>query len=183
MRTSKKGRCTLKDKFSEKFEKLVSVLKTNRKVQIGLAILFAVILLVIYFSFQGSSNEQTENQPTVASSAEQYASSLENKLENLLSTVKGAGKVSVAITLENGFEYVYATEESVKETSSGTQTTTSVVLVNGEPVLTQEIFPTIKGVLVTASGADDITVKLNLLNAINSAVEVSNDNIIILARS
>lgn len=174
-----KGACTLKDKF----EKLVSLLKSNRKVQIGLAILFALVLIVVYFSFLRTPQETDEQQPAAVTSAEQYADSLEAKLEDLLSTVKGAGEVSVAITLENGFEYVYATEESVRETSSGTQTTTSVVLVNGEPVLTQEIFPTIKGVLVTASGADDISVKMSLMSAIGSAIEVSSENIIILARS
>ena len=178
-----KGACTLKDKFSEKFEKLVSLLKSNRKVQIGLAILFALVLIVVYFSFLRTPQETDEQQPAAVTSTEQYAASLEAKLEDLLSTVKGAGEVSVAITLENGFEYVYATEESVRETSSGTQTTTSVVLVNGEPVLTQEIFPTIKGVLVTASGADDISVKMSLMSAIGSAIEVSSENIIILARS
>ena len=174
-----KGACTLKDKF----EKLVSLLKSNRKVQIGLAILFALVLIIVYFSFLRTPQETDEQQPAAVTSAEQYATSLEAKLEDLLSTVKGAGEVSVAITLENGFEYVYATEESVRETSSGTQTTTSVVLVNGEPVLTQEIFPTIKGVLVTASGADDISVKMSLMSAIGSAIEVSSENIIILARS
>ena len=178
-----KGACTLKDKFSEKFEKLVSLLKSNRKVQIGLAILFALVLIIVYFSFLRTPQETDEQQPAAVTSAEQYAASLEAKLEDLLSTVKGAGEVSVAITLENGFEYVYATEESVRETSSGTQTSTSVVLVNGEPVLTQDIFPTIKRVLVTASGADDISVKMSLMSAIGSAIEVSSENIIILARS
>ena len=181
---SKKGGYALKGKFSEKLEKFLSLIKSNRKVQIGLAILFALILVVVYFSFLKTSDETVkEDSVSLETNAQAYATTLEKKLENLLSTVKGAGEVNVAITLENGFEYVYATEESVKETSSGTQTTTSVVLVNGEPVLTQEIFPTIKGVLVTASGADNISVKLNLINAISSAVEVASENIIIMTRS
>ena len=180
-----KGRCILKDKFSEKIEKLLSLIKANRKVQIGLAILFALILVVCYFAFLHSPSKSSDDQQQAVAqtSAEQYVSSLEDKLESLLSTVKGAGDVTVVVTLESGFEYIYATEEIIKETSSGTQTTTSIILVDGEPVVTQELFPKIKGVLVTATGADDFSVKVDLITAIQTAVEVANENITILTRS
>lgn len=175
----------MKDKFSEKIEKLLSLIKTNRKIQIGLAILFALILVVCYFTFLHSPSKSSDDQQQAVAqtSAEQYASSLEDKLESLLSTVKGAGDVTVVVTLESGFEYIYATEEIIKETSSGTQTTTSIILVDGEPVVTQELFPKIKGVLVTATGADDFSVKVDLITAIQTAVEVANENITILTRS
>lgn len=176
----------MKDKFSQKLEKLLNVIKSNKKVQIGLAILFALILVICYFAFlrtPSSNNDSSVTQSGELSASEQYASSLENKLESLLSTVKGAGNVTVVVTLESGFEYVYATEETIRETSSGSQTTTSIILVDGQPVLTQEVYPKIKGVLVSASGADDFSVKVDLITAIQTAIDVPNENITILTRS
>ena len=85
------------------------------------------------------------------------------------------------VTLGSGFEYVYATEEVVKQSANGTTTTTKeIVLVGGQPVVVKEIFPTIQGVLVSASGASDATVKLNLVTAIQTVVDVPNSDITIL---
>ncbi len=106
---------------------------------------------------------------------------LENKLINVLGSVKGAGQVNVVITLENGFEYVYATEEEVRKTADGSQIIIeNVILVDGKPVLTKEVYPTIKGVVVTSSGADAVSVKMNLLLALQTVIEVDNSSITIL---
>ncbi len=174
----------MKGKFSELVKKFADSIKTNRKMQIGLAILLAVILILCYFLFirSPSPKDVNEGQSIVSSDAEAYADQLESKLEKVLSQVKGAGDVSVLVTLGSGFEYVYATEEVVKETSSGTTTTSTIILVSGEPVLVKEIYPQIQGVLVSASGADDISVKVNLITAIQTVVDVANEDITILTR-
>ncbi len=175
----------MKGKFYDYLKKFTENIKTNRKLQIGLAILLAFVLVLCYFLFirSPSSNNQDEGQQSViTSSAEAYASNLESKLENVLSQVKGAGEVSVLVTLGSGFEYVYATEEEIRETSSGTTTTSTIILVSGEPVLVKEIYPEINGVLVSATGADDISVKVNLITAIQTVIDVANEDITILTR-
>lgn len=175
----------MKGKFYDYLKKFTENIKTNRKLQIGLAILLAFVLVLCYFLFirsPSSNNQDKGQQSVITSSAEAYASNLESKLENGLSQVKGAGEVSVLVTLGSGFEYVYATEEEIRETSSGTTTTSTIILVSGEPVLVKEIYPEINGVLVSATGADDISVKVNLITAIQTVIDVANEDITILTR-
>lgn len=175
----------MKDKIIAKLKSLGESIKSSRKTQLGLAILVVVVVLVFYFAFLSPATKKSDdsggNATVSTSAADEYARNLESKLENILSNVKGAGNVKVLVTLGSGFEYVYATEETVKQTSSGSTTTTSeVVLVDGQPVVVKEIFPTIQGVLVSASGASDVSVKLNLVTAIQTVVDVPNSDITIL---
>lgn len=174
----------MKDKILSKLKALGEKIKSNRKAQLGLAILVVAMVLVCYFAFfTPSSNEYDDSGGSITSSstADSYARSLENKLEDILSNVKGAGSVKVLVTLGSGYEYVYATEQTVKQSANGaTTTTTEVVMVDGQPVVVKEIFPTIQGVLVSASGASDVSVKLNLVTAIQTVVDVPNSDITIL---
>ena len=173
----------MKGKFMDKLKSFGESIKTNRKLQIGLAILAILVVILCYFTFirtPTKDKEPSSNSNVVATDAESYAKSLEDKLEGLLSSVKGAGNVNVLVTLGSGFEYVYATEETVKQTSSGSTITSSITLVSGKPVLVKEIYPEVKGVLVSASGADNVSVRLNLITAVQTVVEVPNEAITIL---
>lgn len=173
--------------FTSKLKSLWDRIKKVKHIEIYIAVIFAVIILAIYLSTIWSpkkkvpeANNSTENEQTLSTSME-YARDLENKLVNVLSKIKGAGDVNVVVTLENGFEYLYATEEETRTATDGSKVTTSkVILVDGKPVVTQEIYPTIKGVLVTSSGADNISVKFSILSALQTVIDVSNENITIL---
>ena len=50
-----------------------------------------------------------------------YAEDLEKRLTNIVSSISGAGKTKVMVTLENGVESVYAADEkqSVERSSGG----------------------------------------------------------------
>lgn len=174
------------NKWTEKLMLLWDRLKKIKHIGLYLALLLAVIVVGIYFMALSSSKEENPstnldtNIQTFSSSSE-YITWLENKLENVLGKVKGAGNVEIILTLDKGFEYVYATEEEIKELASGgSVTTTKVVLVNGQPVLEEEIFPSIKGIVVVSQGAQDVTVRLNLLSALQTVVNVDNSKITIL---
>lgn len=174
----------MKGKFFDHLKNLTESIKKSRKLQIGLAILVAFVIILCYLLFirSPSSNNNQDKENQVLSNAEIYAQNLEDKLEDVLSQIKGAGEVKVLINLGSGFEYVYAMEEEIKQTSSGTITSNSIVLVSGEPVLIKQIYPKISGVIVAASGADDISVKVNLITAIQTVIDVENKDITILTK-
>lgn len=172
----------LTDKLHAAFEKL----KKIKHIEIYIAVIFAVIIIAIYLSSLGGKPKETEGsdgtQNETFSSSQEYVDYLEHKLINVLTGVKGAGQVNVVITLENGFEYVYATEDETKTVAGGgTVTTSKIIMVDGKPVIEKEIYPTIKGVVIVATGANDITVKMNLLTAVQTVITVINNNITILA--
>jgi len=128
-----------------------------------------------------------------------YEETLEEKLVTILTTVKGAGAVAVSITWENSSTQEHArnmVKESKmvqeKDTSGGIRTTTeskeSEQIIMGKengadrPVITREIKPQIKGVLVTAEGAYDSTVKANLTKAIEAGLGLPSYKITVLAQ-
>ena len=173
--------------MTDKFKALYEKIKKVKHIQIYIAIGLAVIIALIYFSTvfnkpKESSSTKDDNISKEFSSSLEYVDYLENKLENVLTKVKGAGDVEVIITLEKGFEYVYVTEEETRTTSNGTTVTTStVVLVDGQPVLEEEIYPIISGLVVVASGADNINVKMNILSVIQTVIDIDNSRINILS--
>ena len=171
------------NKVKEIWEKLKSI----KHIHIYIAVLLGVIVCLIYFgSFGKKKSDKSEEISTESySSTVEYIDYLENKLGNVLSKISGVGQVDVIITLENGFSYEYATDtETETIVSGGTETTVTsetVILVSNEPVVVREIYPEIKGVVVVADGAKDVSVKLNIISAVETVLEVDRDNVTILS--
>jgi stage III sporulation protein AG len=146
---------------------------------------------------EASSNLGAGTTDTIA----QVEASIEGRLENILSKVEGVGDVSVTVTLINGPQYIYATNENVNETtteeneSNGsrrvtTDTTSSVQTVlaqpanmgGQEPVVVKEIKGEIGGVLVAAEGARDAQVKETLTRAVQTLLDIPAHKVSILAK-
>ncbi len=168
--------------FKEKFKFLFEKIKKIKHIEIYLAVGLAVIIAIMYFttlkSPENGTSTEDDNIDATFSSSQEYASYIENKLENVITTVKGAGKVNILITLEKGFEYIYVTEEETRTTSNGTiVTTATVVMVDGTPILQEEIYPVISGVVVIAEGAEDISVKMNIISIIQTVIDIDSSKI------
>jgi stage III sporulation protein AG len=166
-------------------------LDTKKKIQYVAVLLIVVIILTIYFSsFQSSPAKENTAQPTKEAL---QSEDLEAKLERILSSIEGAGKVDVCITYESSPEIVPAISENKQSSSTtdagenGTSTVntentqTNVVTVNGSggasALVIRENSPKVMGVIVVAEGADNIGVKLNLLEAVQTVLNVSPDRV------
>ena len=125
---------------------------------------------------------------------EEYTRRLEKRLTELISAVDGAGEAKVMITLECGTEYVYASQQ--KTTSAISENTDaggrsgrdekrtgeeSLILVNGdrgeEPLILKEITPTVAGVVVVCSGADDVNVRQRVTDIVTTALGTSSNRV------
>lgn len=177
------------NKIMDKLKSLWIKLKTIKHIEIYCGILCVILVFVIYLNCFSTSKKNkdvvSEDSNQTFSSTLEYVDYLENKLCNVLSKISGVDDVDVIITLESGFGYEYVTEEETKTTTNGatstTITTTTVVMVSNEPIVNQEIYPKIKGVVVVAKGAEDAGLKLKILSAIQTVLNVSNSNITILS--
>lgn len=172
----------MKNNFWSKIKEIMIKLKNTKNFYVFLAIGLAVLIGIIYFaSFLPTNENSSTKEETLSeelSTSEKYARKLENQIENAIMQIQGTGDVDVIITLEKGFEYIYLTEEETKTSATGiTSTTTSIVLVNGQPVLIEEKFPVIKGIAVVCSGAKDVSLKMNIISLIQTIVEVNSANI------
>ncbi|MBQ1245199.1 MAG: hypothetical protein IIX90_00995, partial [Clostridia bacterium] len=105
-------------------------------------------------------------------SAETYRVVLERRIAELCARVAGAGQVSVVVTLEGGYESVYACDRKV--TSAG-ETVTYIKIGRGEEerlVYLGERAPGIVGVGVVCSGGKDATVCREITSLISAAFGV-----------
>lgn len=176
-------------KLKEKLQAFINKMKGIKHIEIYLAVGLALIVALIYFSSLGASSSNKKNGSSTNednlnlkfTSSQEYVCYLENKLENVITNVKGVGEADIIITLEKGFEYIYVTEEETNTTTNGSVITkVSVVMIDGQPVLKDEIYPLIKGIVVVADGVGDIDVKMNVLSLIQTVIDVDNSKINIL---
>lgn len=162
-----------------------------RLIWLGLLGIMLLVVGGVYEPFaektkQYSPAETVKSTPVVGRS---YEDALESKLANLLAQVKGAGAVSVSITLETGGMQEHAkniTKETKtvqeKDNAGGIRTTTETketeqLLLSKEngadrPVIVRDYKPVIRGVLIVAEGAYDSTVKANLTRAVESGLGI-----------
>ncbi len=174
-------------------KKLWEKLQQIKHWEIYAAVIVLVVMLGIYFSSTRGNNGATKaaEQPTTVSSTDtSYASQLETKLQNVLSCVAGAGHVAVMVMTdgEGVAELAYNMQEkTVAQTGANAQeikTTTvdkTVVTKNGAPVVLWTNPPKIIGIVVVATGANNVGVRLNLMHAVETMLGDKNVPIQILS--
>lgn len=175
--------------FIQKFLKHTKQFKnagTNKKIQYLAIILIIVIVLAIYFSTLNSSNndEIISEVDTVKSENISNNDDICKKLENTLSKIQGVGEVDVLITYESEAEIVPAIVKDTQKTSSNenesvssTQSEqTEVVTVNSNGnenvvILTKKL-PKVRGVIVVAQGAENVTTRINIQSAVKTILNI-----------
>ena len=155
------------------FDKL-SGLKKIKAEYILIAVLVIVIVFIMFSSF-GSKSEESYDE------TEAYVKTLEQKLENSLKKIEGVGNVSVVITVKSGISSELAVDRKTITENGKTTVTESAITVGGKPVTLKSVYPEIAGVLIVAKGADNIMVKMNILDAATVVLGVDCDKIQILA--
>lgn len=170
----------MKNKFGEKISKLFEKIRDSKKIQIFLICSVLLIVLLYYFLSTNKTNKSGTEEENVTSTTTEYVRYVENKLESTIKSIENVRTVNVNVSLETGFEYVYATKDETKTTSSGTLSSSELILVSGQPVLLKEIYPKIQGVVVVVNEVD-VKTKLAILEAIQTVLEISNEKISIIS--
>ena len=171
------------------------IFKKIKKVK-HLDIVIAVAVVGLALLFIVSSFTSTGESATVAVKEVDYLE-LEDRVCDVLSEIKGAGRVKVMINFSDTGEIVTATtnnsstDKTVDTSSSGDRTTESktdnvspvIIQRDGEdtPLIVKEIAPEVLGVVVVAEGADNVGVRINLLQAVQTLLNVKADKVEIFA--
>ena len=170
------------------FREILRKIRTNKKAQIILAGTLVALTVLLFFMqsnvFGKKTNEETSSKTDVITE-NTSAVGWEKRLAEIISKIEGVGKTDVMITFSSTNEKVTAntvtTNTSESKNQSGTITTsshtTSTPILTGasgksEPYVLRENMPEVLGVIVVASGADDPVVRLNILRAVRTALQV-----------
>ena len=179
----------VKNKFTDIFTS-----DRYRKIVIYLGI--GGILLIFMSNFFKKDDSKSINMKVDEKiSAERYINNLQQNLESIVSSIKGAGKCKVLVTLENGSETIYATEEKknkeASEDKSGGETTRKkesddcekkyITIKDSEgaerALAVTEIQPKIKGVIIVCPGGDDPQVQQRVVNAVTTALDITSKRV------
>lgn len=127
-----------------------------------------------------------------------YVSYWEDKLEDSLSYVEGAGKVKVLITLKESEEKVVEKDgpeefsDTVENDAAGGNRTTGESRIekttiyttdergNSVPYVVKTIPPMVEGVVVIAQGADQLVVRQNIIEAIQVLFDIDMNKITVV---
>ena len=127
-------------------------------------------------SLKSSMPKEDLNSENISEEAAYYDT--EKKLEEILSTVEGAGKVKVMITYSQGERKVAAQNTKKEESTSGDEervieenTYFTSDGTDGALVLT-EYSPVVSGVVIVSQGGGDINVKSALSKAAQALLDV-----------
>lgn len=114
---------------------------------------------------------------------ETIAADEEKRLENILSQIDGAGEVSVMITYYSSPEknIAYETKTSSREDKSESEDK-KAVMTDGSPLVVKEVYPRVRGVIVTAQGAGNAVVKAAISEAVAASLDVSAHRICIFKK-
>ena len=165
----------------------------DKKKQIENIVVFIIILivtvLIINSMWSGEDNESTDNTTDTSKVLAQTTSSqqddLENKLEDILGTINGVGKVKVLIKYSESSTVVAMYNETISESTTKendgdggskdvkeTENKKEIVYTDedgtNKPITEKVVMPVIEGAIITAQGAGNANVKSSIVSAVEA---------------
>ena len=162
--------------MNERLHDLAERIKSDKKlfviVVLGVA---GIVLLTLSEIIPEKQEKSTENQ-TVPNLSE-YEENTEKRLAELISSIEGAGRTKVMITLNSGDENVYATEDKNGEKTF--ERSYVVIKQDGDEngMLLRVEEPEIRGVAVVCEGADSAAVKQEIINTVTAVLGVGTNRV------
>lgn len=145
-----------------------------------LILIFGLILMVLP-DFTSSAKDTQPQQQTII----QPQKTEEEKLEEILSKIDGAGEVCVMLSLARGEETVYQTDADNTSSENNTSTRLESVIISGEDRretgLVRQVNPAVyQGAVVICKGGDKPEVRLAIVEAVSDITGLGSDRISVL---
>lgn len=162
--------------MNEKLEGLAEKIKSDRKLLIIVVLGIVGILLLTLSELMPKSEEKAKELESIPDLSE-YEENTERRLAELISSIDGAGRTKVMITLNSGDENVYATEDKGGEKTY--ERNYVVVKQNGDEngMLLRVEEPEIRGVAIVCEGADSAAVKQEIINTVTAVLGVGTNRV------
>lgn len=147
---------------------------------------FAGVLMLIFMSSDSETKPLTEKNETQTTSAVSSASDIENLLEKklveIVSQVKGAGKVSAVVTVGSSGEYVYAKNLKKENDSDSMSEDSEIVIYESQNGTDSGLVISIKspdviGVAIVCEGGESSVVKAEITKLVTSLFGIGSDRV------
>lgn len=157
----------------------VGILNRIGKYKYVLVVILAGILLMMI-----PEKRETYQQPTQMEADVTNDDTKEN-LAEILALIQGAGKVEVYLSVDQGERTIYQTDSAYTESDGKLDSKSQTILVtdsdrNETGLIYQKNPPSYLGAIVVAQGADNLKVKLALVDAVSKVTGLGADKISVL---
>lgn len=177
---------------------------SNKKELINALVSIVVVLVLLMFLYNtvfsqniGEKRIDLIDDATDKTLHEDLSFDDEERLEKILSQIRGVGRVDVMITYETGKEIIPAfdiQEKSQNKESreadgsitfdSSEDSSKNLVTVNNEDLLVlKEIKPKVKGIIIVAEGAGNLVIRNDIMNAAAAVFDISTDKIVVFEKN
>ena len=147
----------------------------NKYKYVLLVVAIGVLLMCIPGKKEETTIQVTEQDAT-------QTIPMEDKLEQVLAQIQGAGRVKVMLTISEGERILYQYDSDMS--GSNTERKDTVIITDGnrkeEAVIAQIIPPIYMGAIIVCQGADQAAVKYAIVEAVSKATGLGADKICVL---
>lgn len=157
--------------------KMMELIKKYRYVMLVLVI--GIVLMTI------PDGSKKQEQPIVSSQATEKSTDQSKALTEILTQIRGAGKVEVLLTVNAGEKTLYQTDQDTSTgADSGSVRYETVIVTDGDRaqhgLIQQTVAPEYRGAIVVCQGADNAEVRLAIVEAVANATGLGADRISVL---
>lgn len=138
-----------------KFAELGEKLKSIKHIRIILAVAVFAVVIAVYFSCLSCSTMKTDTESDLTSA--DYATAMQVRLERIISQIAGVGNASVIINWDKSITTSYGSS------------------------LTEN--PKATGVIVVCDGGADTKVKIDVIFAVSTLLDLSIEKIVVYPKS
>ena len=149
----------------------------NRAIEFLEKYKFALIILVIGLVLISlPTSDKSEEEKAVVETEQLPEDRLEERLQEALQQIDGAGRVEVVLTIKESQQKILASDETESESK-----TVTVQSGDGtETVTVKSLYPVYRGALVVCDGADDPQVKLDIVTSVSALTGLGSDKITVV---
>lgn len=175
------------------FRDLINAKKNQKILIAGLIVLGIIIFLSTFISGNDSNKEINKNEifDRQELTNEDYKNKMQNEILEIVKKISGVGEVDVLVTLANGVEYIYASEDKISSDESNSSNETSdrrlssekrTIIVedekgNDKALIQTTREPVVKGVVVVCEGGADILVQEKVTQSVKVALGISSNRV------
>lgn len=170
-----------KQDFSQRITELI---KGDKKKLIIVAVALLGIILIVLSSFDSNDEKGTEQSTQVNKaefSEDIYTSSLEKRLEEMVSAVSGAGRTKVLVTLDCDYETVYARNGVLSKDEKSSDEKNEYIIIDSKEdengLLLKTVTPRVRGVAVVCEGGDSPAVESAITKLLAAVLDIGTNHI------
>lgn len=177
-------------------------IKDDKKLFAILSIGLIGMILLLISEFTGKEKNQKQQLKTADNSTQytyeqNYKKQVQNDLQKIISSIDGAGKTTVMITLDSGSKSIYAIDEKTsdndehlekesenKKSSQHSKNTEHIIIKDSlnkdeKGLIVEVIQPQIRGVAIVCEGADSAVVRQNITDTVTAVLNISSTRVCI----